>query len=319
MPVIEVRDLRKAYGDLEAVAGVSFDVAEGEVFGMLGPNGAGKTTTVEILEGLRIRDSGQSACWGWTRRRPVASAISVLGLDPAASGREFKRLVGVQLQQVALYPRLRVHEVISLFGSFYERQADTDDLIAMMGLEDRRNARIAELSGGQAQRLSVALAVVNKPQLVFLDEPSTGMDPQARRSLWDTVEGFKADGMTVVLTTHYMEEAERLCDRVAVMDHGRIIALDRPSALVRASFAEDAIEFVSNDGLTVDDLRDLAAVTSAASQGSAHSVFSSDIPQTMGSLLELARERGAPLDGMRVRHATLEDVFLKLTGRTLRD
>ena len=304
MPVIEVRDLRKAYGDLEAVAGVSFDVAEGEVFGMLGPNGAGKTTTVEILEGLRIRDSGQ---------------ISVLGLDPAASGRDFKRLVGVQLQQVALYPRLRVHEVISLFGSFYERQAETDDLIAMMGLQDRRNARIAELSGGQAQRLSVALAVVNKPRLVFLDEPSTGMDPQARRSLWDTIEGFKADGMTVMLTTHYMEEAERLCDRVAVMDHGRIIALDSPSALVRASFAEDAIEFVSNDGLTIDDLRDLAAVTSAASQGSAHSVFSSDIPQTMGSLLELARERGAPLDGMRVRHATLEDVFLKLTGRTLRD
>ena len=304
MPVIEVRNLRKAYGDLQAVAGVSFDVAEGEVFGMLGPNGAGKTTTVEILEGLRIRDSGE---------------VSVLDLDPATSGRDFKRLVGVQLQQVALYPRLRVHEVISLFGSFYEQRADTDELIALMGLDDRRNARITELSGGQAQRLSVALAVVNKPRLVFLDEPSTGMDPQARRNLWDTIEGFKADGMTVVLTTHYMEEAERLCDRVAVMDHGRIIALDRPGDLVRESFAEDAIEFVSNDGLTVGDLRGLAAVTSATSQGSAHSIFSSDIPRTMGGLLELARERGSPLEGMRVRHATLEDVFLKLTGRTLRD
>jgi len=232
---------------------------------------------------------------------------------------KFKRLFGVQLQQVALYPRLRVHEVISLFGSFYEHRANTDDLIALMGLEDRRNARIAELSGGQAQRLSVALAVVNKPQLVFLDEPSTGMDPQARRNLWDIIEGFKAKGMTVVLTTHYMEEAERLCDRVAVMDHGRIIALDSPNALVRQNFAEDAIEFVSNDGLTEDDLGALASVTSATSQGSAHSVFSSDIPRTMGSLLDLARERGAPLDGMRVRHATLEDVFLKLTGRTLRD
>ena len=304
MPVIEVRDLRKAYGELQAVAGVSFDVAEGEVFGMLGPNGAGKTTTVEILEGLRIRDAGQ---------------VSVLGLDPASSGSEFKRRVGVQLQQVALYPRLRVHEVISLFGSFYERRARTDELIALMGLEDRRNARIAELSGGQAQRLSVALAVVNKPRLVFLDEPSTGMDPQARRNLWEIIEGFKADGMTVVLTTHYMEEAERLCDRVAVMDHGRIIALDSPRALVRASFDEDAIEFVSNDGLTADDLGGLAAVTSATSQGSAHSIFSSDIPRTMGSLLNLAAERGAPLEGMRVRHATLEDVFLKLTGRTLRD
>ncbi|MYD94408.1 MAG: ABC transporter ATP-binding protein [Chloroflexi bacterium] len=304
MPVIEVRDLQKAYGDLQAVAGVSFDVAEGEVFGMLGPNGAGKTTTVEILEGLRIRDAGQ---------------VSVLGLDPASSGSDFKRLVGVQLQQVALYPRLRVHEVISLFGSFYDRRASTDELIALMGLEDRRNARIAELSGGQAQRLSVALAVVNKPRLVFLDEPSTGMDPQARRNLWEIIEGFKADGMTVVLTTHYMEEAERLCDRVAVMDHGRIIALDSPGALVRASFDEDAIEFVSNDGLTANDLGGLAAVTSATSQGSAHSIFSSDIPRTMGSLLDLAAERGAPLEGMRVRHATLEDVFLKLTGRTLRD
>lgn len=304
MPVIEVRDLQKAYGDLQAVAGVSFDVAEGEVFGMLGPNGAGKTTTVEILEGLRIRDVGQ---------------VSVLGLDPASSGSDFKRLVGVQLQQVALYPRLRVHEVISLFGSFYERRASTDELVALMGLEDRRNARIAELSGGQAQRLSVALAVVNKPRLVFLDEPSTGMDPQARRNLWEIIEGFKADGMTVVLTTHYMEEAERLCDRVAVMDHGRIIALDSPGALVRASFEEDAIEFVSNDGLTANDLSGLAAVTSATSQGSAHSIFSSDIPRTMGSLLDLAAERGAPLEGMRVRHATLEDVFLKLTGRTLRD
>ncbi len=304
MPVIEVRDLRKAYGDLQAVAGVSFDVAQGEVFGMLGPNGAGKTTTVEILEGLRLRDSGD---------------VSVLDLDPATSGREFKRLVGVQLQQVALYPRLRVHEVISLFGSFYEQRADTDELIALMGLEDRRDARIAELSGGQAQRLSVALAVVNRPRLVFLDEPSTGMDPQARRNLWDTIEGFRADGMTVVLTTHYMEEAERLCDRVAVMDHGRIIALDSPRALVRANFEEDAIEFVSNDGLTADDLSGLAAVASAASHGSAHSIFSSDIPRTMGSLLALAQDRGAPLEGMRVRHATLEDVFLKLTGRTLRD
>lgn len=303
-PVIQVRDLRKAYGDLQAVAGVSFEVAEGEVFGMLGPNGAGKTTTVEILEGLRIRDGGD---------------VSVLDMDPATSGRDFKRVVGVQLQQVALYPRLRVHEVISLFGSFYEQRAETDELVALMGLEDRRNARIAELSGGQAQRLSVALAVVNMPRLVFLDEPSTGMDPQARRNLWEIIEGFKARGMTVVLTTHYMEEAERLCDRVAVMDHGRIIALDSPSALVRENFAEDAIEFVSNNGLTEDDLGQLAAVTSAASQGSAHSIFSSDIPCTMSSLLELAQERGAALEGMRVRHATLEDVFLKLTGRTLRD
>ena len=304
MAVIEVSDLKKSYGSLQAVRGVSFHVAQGEIFGMLGPNGAGKTTTVEIMEGLRERDGGR---------------VSVFGLDPSKSGRAIKGRIGVQLQQVALYPRLRVREVICLFASFYERQANPDEIISLLGLEDRRNARVGELSGGQAQRLSVALAVVNIPELLFLDEPSTGMDPQARRNLWDVLRGFKADGMTIVITTHYMEEAERLCDRVAVMDHGKIIAIDTPRNLVREHFEQDAIEFSSTTDWSISDLRGLDFVSSATAQGSEYSLFSTNVPGTMGDLLKFSDVRGLSIEGMRVRQATLEDVFLKLTGRTLRD
>ena len=303
-PLIEISDLTKSYGSLQAVRGVSFAVAKGEIFGMLGPNGAGKTTTVEIIEGLRERDGGR---------------VRVFGLDPSKAGPEIKSRTGVQLQQVALYPRLRVGEVIRLFASFYERQADPDELISLLGLEERRNARVGELSGGQAQRLSVALAVVNVPELLLLDEPSTGMDPQARRNLWDVIRGFKADGMTIVLTTHYMEEAERLCDRVAVMDHGKIIALDTPRSLVHEHFEQDAIEFSSTMEWSISELRGLDSVSSATAQGSEYNLFSTNVPGTMGDLLRLSDSKGLRIEGMRVRHATLEDVFLKLTGRTLRD
>ncbi len=304
MPVIEIQNLRKAYGDVKAVDGVSFAVDVGEVFGMLGPNGAGKTTTVEILEGLRPRDSG---------------AVRVLGLDPGRESRDLKRQIGVQLQQVALYPRLRVVEVIELFASFYGRAGVADHLLALLGLEERRRAFVKDLSGGQQQRLSVALAMVNDPPMIFLDEPTTGMDPQARRNLWETIEQFKAQGRTVLLTTHYMEEAERLCDRVAVMDHGRIIALDAPEGLVRAHFAEDAIEFSQRDGLTEAEIESLPAVVSAGMQGGRVSMFSDDVPTSMAALLRLGQERGEPIQNLRLRRATLEDVFLKLTGRTLRD
>ena len=303
-PLIEISDLTKSYGSLQAVRGVSFAVAKGEIFGLLGPNGAGKTTTVEIIEGLRERDGGR---------------VSVFGLDPSKAGPEIKSRTGVQLQQVALYPRLRVREVICLFASFYERQANPDELISLLGLEERRNARVGELSGGQAQRLSVALAVVNVPELLFLDEPSTGMDPQARRNLWDVIRGFKADGVTIVLTTHYMEEAERLCDRVAVMNHGKIIALDTPRSLVREHFEQDAIEFSSTIDWSISELRGLDFVSSATAQGSEYNLFSTDVPGTMGDLLKFSDAKGLRIEGMRVRHATLEDVFLKLTGRTLRD
>ena len=304
MPIIEVQDLRKSYGDVKAVDGVSFSVEVGEVFGMLGPNGAGKTTTVEILEGLRLRDSG---------------AVRVLGLDPGREQRDLKRQIGVQLQQVALYPRLRVVEVIELFASFYGRAGVADHLVALLGLEERRRAFVKDLSGGQQQRLSVALALVNDPPMIFLDEPTTGMDPQARRSLWETIEQFKAQGRTVLLTTHYMEEAERLCDRVAVMDHGHIIAVDAPEGLVRAHFAEDAIEFIQRNGMTSDEIERLPAVVNASVQADRVSMFSDDVPTSMSALLQLGQERGEPIQNLRLRRATLEDVFLKLTGRTLRD
>ena len=304
MPIIEVQDLRKTYGDVKAVDGVSFSVEVGEVFGMLGPNGAGKTTTVEILEGLRPRDSG---------------AVRVLGLDPGREQRDLKRQIGVQLQQVALYPRLRVVEVIELFASFYGRAGVADHLVALLGLEERRRAFVKDLSGGQQQRLSVALAMVNDPPMIFLDEPTTGMDPQARRSLWETIEQFKAQGRTVLLTTHYMEEAERLCDRVAVMDHGHIIAVDAPEGLVRAHFAEDAIEFTQRNGMASDEIERLPAVVNASVQADRVSMFSDDVPTSMAALLQLGQERGEPIQNLRLRRATLEDVFLKLTGRTLRD
>jgi ABC-2 type transport system ATP-binding protein len=304
VPVIEVRDLHKSYGEVRAVQGVSFTVERGEVFGMLGPNGAGKTTTVEILEGLRTRDAGD---------------VRVLSLDPDRAGRAIKARIGVQLQQVALYPRLTVTEVIELFASFYGRSGVAAELVELMGLGERQDARVEHLSGGQQQRLSVALAAVNEPEIVFLDEPTTGMDPQGRRSLWAVIERFRAEGRTVFLTTHYMEEAERLCDRVAVMDHGQIIALDAPGRLVRDHFEDDAVEFAQSDGLTTAELGALPGASSATVEGDRLVVFTQDVPQTMGALLALSKDRRVPLDDLTVRRASLEDVFLKLTGRTLRD
>ena len=274
--VIDVQDLRKSYHDVKAVDGVSFSVEMGEVFGMLGPNGAGKTTTVEILEGLRPRDSG---------------SVGVLGLDPGRKAGDLKRKIGVQLQQVSLYPRLRTVEVIELFASFYGRAGVADHLLALLGLEERRRAFVKDLSGGQQQRLSVALAMVNDPPIIFLDEPTTGMDPQARRSLWETIEQFKAEGRTVLLTTHYMEEAERLCDRVAVMDHGRIIAMDTPEALVRAHVDQDAIEFSQRDGLALGEIESLPGVVKVSMDGDRVSMFSDDVSASMAALLRLGHER----------------------------
>jgi ABC-2 type transport system ATP-binding protein len=302
-PAIEVVDLRKRYGAVQAVDGISFTVRRGEVFGMLGPNGAGKTTTVEIIEGLRPADGGR---------------VLVLGHDVARQPRAVKERIGVQLQTPALLPRLTVAELVALFASFYRTARSPDEVIALVGLEESRDRLAGTLSGGQTQRLSIALALVNRPDIVFLDEPTTGLDPQARVSLWDLIERVRAEGTTVVLTTHYMEEAERLCDRVAIVDRGRIVALDAPRALIAEHFQETAITF-RLAGVTSAELAGLNGVRQVHTENGEITLYTTDVPATMAALLALVRAHNAPLEGLYVRGATLEDVFLKLTGRHLRE
>jgi len=303
-PVIRVRGLTKSYADVQAVAGIDFDVAKGEVFGLLGPNGAGKTTTVEILEGLRKPDGGE---------------VSVLGVDVRHHADAIKPRIGVSLQTAALYPKLTVTELVDLFRSFYRRARPTDQIIDALGLGERRNARSQELSGGQRQRLAVALSLVNDPELVFLDEPTTGLDPAARRSLWDIVEGLKADGRSVLLTTHYMEEAEILCDRLAIMDHGRILEMGTVEALVSKHFQERTVRFAPLDGLGREELEALPAVASVKEDPDEVLLYTRDPGRTIGALLDLADSRGLEPQDLSIRRATLEDVFLDLTGRALRD
>ena len=303
-PVIRVRGLVKRYGDVKAVDGIDFDVAPGEVFGLLGPNGAGKTTTVEILEGLRAPDGGQAI---------------VLGVDVAKGADSLKPRIGVSLQTASLYPKLTVVEVIDLFRSFYATSRPSAELIEMLELGERKDARTKDLSGGQRQRLSVALALVNDPELIFLDEPTTGLDPAARRSLWDLVRGLKARGRSVLLTTHYMEEAEVLCDRLAIMDHGHILEMGTVDELISKRFKERAVRFDRLDGIGDDELAALAAVTSVKQDGDAVLLYSSDVAATVGALLALTESRSIEPQNLGIRRATLEDVFLDLTGRALRD
>ena len=303
-PVIRVRGLVKRYGDVKAVDGIDFDVAAGEVFGLLGPNGAGKTTTVEILEGLRSPDGGEAF---------------VLGLDVAKGAESLKPRIGVSLQTAALYPKLTVVELLDLFRSFYPRPRPTNDLIAALELGERRNAQTRELSGGQRQRLAVALALVNDPELIFLDEPTTGLDPAARRSLWDLVRELRAAGRTILLTTHYMEEAEILCDRLAIMDHGRILEMGTVDELISKRFKERAVRFDRIDGLGDQELAALPAVSSVKHDDDKVLLYTSDVAATIGALLELTEARGVEPQDLGVRRATLEDVFLDLTGRAMRD
>jgi ABC-2 type transport system ATP-binding protein len=303
-PVVRVRGLTKRYGDVQAVAGIDFDVARGEIFGLLGPNGAGKTTTVEILEGLRAPDGGE---------------VSVLGLDVVRDANALKPRVGVSLQTAAMYPKLTVTELVDLFRSFYPNPRPTAELIDALELGERRHAQSQVLSGGQRQRLAVALALVNDPELVFLDEPTTGLDPAARRSLWDLVRGLQAAGRSVLLTTHYMEEAEILCDRIAIMDHGRILEMGTIDELVSKRFKERAVQFDALDGLSSADLQSLPGVSSVKEDDGAVLVYTSDVGPTIGGLLALADSRGLEPKNLGIRRATLEDVFLDLTGRALRD
>jgi ABC-2 type transport system ATP-binding protein len=302
--VIRVEGLRKVYGDLVAVDGISFDVGRGEVFGLLGPNGAGKTTTVEVLEGLREPDGG---------------SVSVLGIDVVRSPHLLKPRIGVSLQNAALYPKLTVVELLDLFATFYPRSRSSDELIELMDLGEKRNSRTQDLSGGQRQRLSVALALVGDPELVFLDEPTTGMDPAARRALWDVISAMQADGRSVLLTTHYLEEAEILCDRTAIIDHGRILELGTVAELVDRRFHERAVRFDAIDGLDDARLEAMPGVASIAREDGEIVLYSRDVPATIGAVLAASEELGAEPGNLAVRRATLEDVFLALTGRTLRD
>jgi ABC-2 type transport system ATP-binding protein len=303
-PVIRVEDLRKHYGEVRAVDGVSFEVRRGEIFGLLGPNGAGKTTTVEILEGLRQPDTGQ---------------VHVLGLDVARDADALKPRIGVSLQTAAMYPKLTVVELIDLFRSFYGRTRPANELIEALGLGERRNAQSKDLSGGQRQRLAVALALVNDPELIFLDEPTTGLDPAARRSLWGLVEQLRAAGTTILLTTHYMEEAEVLCDRLAIMDHGHILETGTVDELVSRHFKDRAVRFDRDDALDTATLEGLPAVSSVMTDDTESLVYTRDVGATIGALLAAADARGVEPQNLAIRRASLEDVFLSLTGRALRD
>jgi ABC-2 type transport system ATP-binding protein len=302
--VISVRDVRKTFGNVKAVDGVSFEVRSGEIFGLLGPNGAGKTTTMEMLEGLVKPDAGE---------------LLVLGLDVTKHATAIKERIGVQLQTAALFPQLTVLEVIDLFGSFYGRRLPAARLISDLDLGEKRDAQTKNLSSGQRQRLSVALALVNDPELVFLDEPTTGLDPAARRGLWQLILGLKAEGRSVLMTTHYLEEAEAICERVAIMDHGRILDIGTVDELIGRRFRERAIQFDTLPTLGDRQLSGLPSVTRVAHEDGATLLYTGDVSETIGALLGAAKSAGVEPDNLLVRRATLEDVFLELTGRALRD
>lgn len=302
--VVEVKGLKKRYSSLQAVDDISFAIGRGEVFGLLGPNGAGKTTTVEIIEGLRSADTGE---------------VTVLGRDAVKNSGSVKQQMGVQLQVTALYPRLTVSEILSLFASFYHRSLPVADLMNLVGLTDKKSTLNMNLSGGQQQRLSVALALVNDPEVVFLDEPTTGLDPQARHSLWDVIRGLRSSGKTVLLTTHYMEEAEQLCDRVAIVDHGKIIAIGAPTELISTYFRESVIEVESQWPLPEQALRNLPAATNVVLNEGNITLYTTAVAQSIAGLLELSNGHSNELRNLFVRHASLEDVFLKLTGRRIRE
>jgi ABC-2 type transport system ATP-binding protein len=300
--VIRVEGLRKSYGGRPAVDGVSFSVGRGEIFGIVGPNGAGKTTTVECLSGLRVPDGG---------------TVGVLGLDPRRDGRRLRERVGVQLQEAALPEDMKAWEALDLYASLYDKPADWRPLLAQWGLEEKRDTRFKQLSGGQKQRLFIALALVNRPELVFLDEITTGLDPQARRATWDLVRGIRERGTTVVLVTHFMDEAEKLCDRVAIVDGGRIVALDSPAALVRGLGAENSIRLGGLNGLDPGSLRDVPGV-SRAERDADGVIVHGDGPLLARVVVELDRRGIVPSD-VSVGRPTLEDVFIQKTGRRVRD
>ena len=300
--VIWVEGLHKTYGAIKAVDGVDLIVEEGEIFGMVGPNGAGKTTTIECIEGLRTPDSGK---------------ITVLGMDPQKQGSDLYELIGMQLQGSSLYPHIKVGEALELFSSFYSHPAPKDELLERLGLYGKENVYFSKLSGGQKQRLFICLALINKPQLVFFDELTTGLDPQARRATWDLVRGVREQGHTVFLTTHFMDEAENLCDRVAVMDHGKIVALGKPSDLIEQYAHETRIRLPQSLKKETDWLSAIRGVNSV--EVSEDFTLINFNNENIVELLQLLDQHGISLKGLHIQQSSLEDVFLSLTGNEMRD
>ncbi len=303
---VRCQGLRKRYGEVVAVDGLDLEVRVGECFGLLGPNGAGKTTTVEILEGLLEPDAGE---------------LEILGMRWGRDDRALRQRLGVQLQETQLAEKLSVQETLRLFRTFFHRGREVEEVLRLVGLEEKRTAWVSRLSGGQQQRLALACALVSQPELLFLDEPTTGLDPQSRRALWELVLQFKASGGSVLLTTHYMEEAERLCDRVAIVDHGRVIALGTPNELIAALGAEHVVEFaLAGGGGTSDEwLSDIPGVRDVRRERDGIFLTVSEVHRTVPALLAALEQHGLELANLTTHGATLEDVFVSLTGRHLRD
>jgi ABC-2 type transport system ATP-binding protein len=310
VPTLLLRGLRKAFADVQAVDGLDLEVARGECFGLLGPNGAGKTTTIEICEGLTAPDEG---------------TVELLGLNWRANANELRQRIGIQLQETQFPDKLTVEETLRLFRSFFRHGIPVEESIRTAQLDEKRSARVGSLSGGQKQRLAMACALVGDPELLFLDEPTTGLDPQARRHLWNLVDGLKQAGRTIILTTHYMEEAERLCDRVAIMDHGRVIALGTAQQLIASVGGEDIVEFAvaghEIDRAVVDPALLLAipGVQSHRVDAGLHQLAVSQLHTAVPRIFAALTEQGLHLSEFRTHSASLEDVFVQLTGRNLRD
>lgn len=302
--LVSVRDLRKHYADIEALRGISFDILRGEVFGLLGPNGAGKTTTIEIIEGLRRPDSG---------------SVSVCSLDPASESAALKERIGAQLQSTVLHDKMRVDEALDLFASFYRQPASVAMLLERFGLVEKRHAFFEHLSGGQKQRLALALALVNDPELVLLDEPTVGLDPQLRRDIYSLVEQFREEGRTVLLTTHYIEEAERLCDRVAIMDRGQLVALGAPRDLIARSGHGARIQARLTKPTALDQLKQLEGVTDCREAENTYILHVQQAAAAIAALIRHLETEGNTLVDLHIAQPSLEDVFLEITGRRLED
>jgi ABC-2 type transport system ATP-binding protein len=300
---VVIRSLKKNYGPVKAVDEISLEVERGEIFGLLGPNGAGKTTTIECLEGLRIPDGGE---------------LTVLDLDPQQDGRELQERIGIQFQSAALPARLRVWEILDLFAAFYKKGLPWEPFLEVLGLEEKRNAFYENLSGGQKQRVSIALALINDPELVFLDELTTGLDPQSRRVMWDLVREIRHKGKTVFMTTHFMEEAERLCDRVGIIDQGKLIALDSPGNLIKALGADHRVIFETDQEIDHSQFKQLPGVSRVEQIGDEIVVYGKK-EGLLVNITTVLDAQGAAFENLRQDKPTLEDVFLSLTGKKIRN